>query len=289
MTVSVQSLTVARQTASAFATTLATMAAGGATMTNQNERVLDQFGKQASSYATLVNNAGADQSQRWVLDAVQPNARDRMLDVGCGTGRLAVSLAPLVGHVIGIDLTEAMLKQARDQQAKSQVTNIEWRQGDVTALPFEPNTFTLVTSSAMLHHVVSPSRVVAEMCRVCAPGGRLFISDLTPAIEKSAAFDAIETLRDPSHVHAMTHAELLQIGVDLGLEVVAIDRMTTRMPFEAVLKTSFPFEGMLERVRTLMRYDAAAGTDSLGFGARFEGDTVFVAYPMTRIVWRKRR
>ena len=252
----------------------------------QNARVLDQFEKQAVSYAALISR-GKNTLLPAFLDAVKPVRADRMLDVGCGTGRFAITVAPLVGQVVGVDLTAAMLEQARQSQAAAHVDNIEWQQADVSALPFSDGEFTLVTSSAMLHHVASPARVVAAMRRVCAPGGRIFISDLTPKREKAAAFDAIEILRDPSHTHAMTQAELRAIGTELGLTEIAANEYELRMPLEEVLQTSFPEAGMLERVRRLYRIDAECGADTLGLGARIENGEVIVTYPMSMVAWQR--
>lgn len=253
---------------------------------DQNARVRDQFEKQAVSYAALISRT-KDTSFPTFLDAVKPLHTDRMLDVGCGTGRFAISVAPLVANVVGIDLTSAMLEQARRSQAAAQIENIEWQQGDVTELPFTDGQFTLVTSRTMLHHVVSPRRVVEEMRRVCAPGGRIFISDVTPNPDKVAAFDAIEILRDPSHTHAMTQSELRAIGAELGLTEINVTGYLARLPLESVLQTSFPEPGMLDRVRRLYRFDAECGADTLGLAARFDDGAITIAYPMSMLTWKR--
>lgn len=252
----------------------------------QNARVLDQFKKQAASYADLINRS-KDTSLSAFLDAVKPVLADRMLDVGCGTGRFAVTIAPLVAHVVGADLTPAMLEQARRSQSAAKVENIEWRQADVTQLPFADGEFTLVTSRAMLHHVASPALVIAEMRRVCASGGRIVVNDLTPQREKAAAFDAIEILRDPSHAHAMTIAELRAIGAELGLTEIAVSGYVLRLPVESVLQTSFPEAGMLDRVRRLYRIDAECGADTLGLDLRIENGELTAAYPMSMVAWQR--
>lgn len=253
---------------------------------DQNARVLDQFGKQAASYAALINRS-KDTTLPLLLEAVKPVLSDRMLDVGCGTGRFAISLAPLVAKVVGIDLTAAMLQQARQLQADAKITNVEWQQGDVTDLPFADDAFTLVTCKAMLHHITEPARVIAEMSRVCARGGRVLAIDLTPQRDKVAAFDAIEILRDPSHAHALTIEQLRAMGNAVGLKEIAVHEYATRMPLEPVLQTSFPEAGILDRVRRLYRIDAENGGDALGFGARIDNGEVTVAYPMSMVVWEK--
>jgi ubiquinone/menaquinone biosynthesis C-methylase UbiE len=252
----------------------------------QNARVRDQFGKQAARYAALINSS-KDTTLPTLLEAVKPTLDDRMLDVGCGTGRFAITLAPLVAKVVGIDLTVAMLEQARKAQAAANIENIEWQQGDVANLPFADGEFRLVTCKAMLHHVTEPQRVIAEMSRVCAQGGRVLAADLTPARDKVAAFDAIEILRDPSHAHAMTLDELRAIGSALGLKEIAVHEHVTRMALEPVLQASFPDAGVLDRVRNLYRIDAENGGDALGFGARIDNGEITVAYPMSMVVWEK--
>jgi ubiquinone/menaquinone biosynthesis C-methylase UbiE len=252
----------------------------------QNAAILDQFGKQAEAYAALMLR-NPDSVLPFLLEAVRPSPDDRMLDVGCGTGRISLALAPLVSHVTGVDLTPAMLDQARALQADAGISNIEWREADVTALPFLDGAFSLVTCRAMLHHTLSPAAVLAEMGRVCARHGRIAVTDLTPAAGKSAAFDAIEILRDPSHVHAMPADELRAIGASLGLHEIAVHIHKVRLSLEAVLVTSFPAEGMLDRVRELYRRDAESGADALGLAAQFEDGAITVAYPSTLVVWTR--
>ncbi len=253
---------------------------------NHNARVLDQFTKQAASYAALVNSS-KDATLPILLEALRPLPSDRLLDVGCGTGRFAVTLAPLVANVVGIDLTDGMLKQARQLHADTNLLNIEWRQGDVAKLPFADGEFTIVTTRAMLHHVIEPARVIAEMNRVCAQGGRIVAIDLTPQREKIAAFDAVEILRDPSHAHVLTTAELRAMGKELGLIEIAVHVYAARMPLEPILQTSYPAAGALDRVRKLFRIDAESGVDALGFSARIENGEITVAYPMSMVVWGK--
>jgi ubiquinone/menaquinone biosynthesis C-methylase UbiE len=106
----------------------------------QNEKVLDQFTKQAEPYAKLTAVArGAPP----FLDAIAPSGTDRTLDVACGVGRLTLMLAKLTQHVTGIDLTAAMIDQARALQAEAGITNVDWRVGDILPLPFPDSAFSL--------------------------------------------------------------------------------------------------------------------------------------------------
>jgi ubiquinone/menaquinone biosynthesis C-methylase UbiE len=255
----------------------------------QNEKVLDQFTKQAESYAKLTA-LSPRASPSPFLDALGPLRTDRVLDVACGNGRLTLMLANLTHHVTGIDLTVAMIDQGRALQAEARITNVEWQVGDVLPLPFPNGAFSLVVSQAAFHHIADPVAVLTEMARVCAQDGRIAINDLSPQFEKADAFNRVEKLRDPSHMQALPPAELRALGAAIGLvEITTSSYFTPKMPLEAVLKTSFPNPGDLEKVRALYRGDANSGVDTLGLGAAFSVGEIMIQYPMTLVVWRHRR
>ncbi|MEE8535970.1 MAG: methyltransferase domain-containing protein [Kiloniellales bacterium] len=99
---------------------------------------------------------------------------DRVLDVGCGTGVLAREAATAVGpegRVTGLDINDGMLAVARRLAPE-----IDWRQGDAAALPFEDGAFDAVVSQFVLMFVPDRQAAVAEMGRVLAPGGRLAVA-----------------------------------------------------------------------------------------------------------------
>jgi SAM-dependent methyltransferase len=255
---------------------------------DHDARVLDQFGRQAQGYAALVGRVGGRASALDdLVEAVRPGASDLLLDVGCGAGHRVVALAGLVAQATGIDLTPEMLDQARALQAQAGVANVTWARGNGAALPFAEAAFTLVTSQAMFHHAADPARTLAEMRRVCAPGGRIAVTDLTPPASKAAAFDAIELLRDPSHAHALTLAELRGLGAALELRERAVRPYATELPLAPVLAASAVPPDQLGRVRELYARDAAGGQDALGMGARLQDGEVWVRYPMSLVVWER--
>ncbi|MEZ5318775.1 MAG: metalloregulator ArsR/SmtB family transcription factor [Vicinamibacterales bacterium] len=99
-------------------------------------------------------------------------------DLGCGTGTLVATLAPLVSRVVGVDASDEMLAAARTRVAGA--PNVEWRQGTLEALPLEPGTLDAATMILVLHHVPAPAAALAEAARVLRPGGRLLIVDMAP-------------------------------------------------------------------------------------------------------------
>lgn len=98
-------------------------------------------------------------------------------DLGCGTGQLAEALAPVVRRVIAIDESGAMLNTARKRL--SALDNVEVRSGSVEALPLKDGELDVALLFMVAHFVLEPPKVLAEVRRALAPGGRLVVLDLT--------------------------------------------------------------------------------------------------------------
>jgi ubiquinone/menaquinone biosynthesis C-methylase UbiE len=255
----------------------------------QNHRVLDQFSRQAEGYSRVIGGAaGADRRAAFrALIGAQPD--DLVLDVCCGPGTMALDLAPHVAHVTGLDLTPAMLEQARRAQAERGCANVDWVEGDVFGLPFEDGSFSLVTCGAAFHHMVDPRPALREMSRVCRSGGRIVVRDVTPDAAKSAAYDRMERLRDPSHTHALVRAELACLGDGMPLGTPALQSSTTAdLPLDAILAASFPEACTIADIRAMFLADALAGTDEFGFDARIIDGEIRVSYRQTTAIWLKR-
>jgi SAM-dependent methyltransferase len=108
-------------------------------------------------------------------------AGQRVLDVGCGTGVVAVTAARIGATVTGLDLTPELLVAARDN-ARAASATIEWHEGDAEALPFEAGTFDAVVSQFGHMFAPRPDVVVAEMLRVLKPGGVIAFSTWPPEL-----------------------------------------------------------------------------------------------------------
>ncbi len=190
--------------------------------TTEHDRIIvDQFTRMAAPFAQMP--AHSEQASLRLLGEVAAIGReDRVLDVCCGPGIVACAVAPDAGHVTGIDLTPAMIDQAGLLQRKKGLTNLAWEIGNVTALPFPEGAFSVALSRYAFHHLLDPSRVLAEMARVCDPGGRVVITDVfVTSADQGAAYDRVEKLRDPSHVRALRLEELQTMFTSAGLELTA--------------------------------------------------------------------
>jgi len=251
-------------------------------------QVIGQFTQQAESYARLTGSMAGGEGQAVFSVLVQARPGDVVLDVCCGPGTMALDMAPYVAHVTGLDLTPAMLDQARAAQVKRGVDNVAWREGDVYALPFADGAFSLVMSTAAFHHMTNPRAAFAELVRVCRPGGRIALRDVTPEADKSAAYDRMEILRDPSHTHALTRAEMAALGEGLPVGAPALHAsVAADLPLEAILAASFPEACSIAELRAMFHEDARSGEDRLGFKARLIGEEIRVSYRQTTAIWVK--
>jgi ubiquinone/menaquinone biosynthesis C-methylase UbiE/predicted transcriptional regulator len=98
-------------------------------------------------------------------------------DLGCGTGHLSEALAPVVKQVVAVDESGAMLTAAK--RRLSTFNNVDVRSGSVEELPVKDGELDIALLFMVTHFVLEPAKVLAEVRRVLAPGGRLVIMDLT--------------------------------------------------------------------------------------------------------------
>ena len=110
-------------------------------------------------------------SAAYLVDRLVPGYS--LLDVGCGPGSLTVDFARRLapGRVVGIDAEPAILKEARRTAQQEGVTNVEFHEADVYALPYDDGSFDVVHAHQLLQHLEHPERALEEMARVCKAGG----------------------------------------------------------------------------------------------------------------------
>ncbi len=108
-------------------------------------------------------------------------AGSNVLDVGCGTGVVALTAARVGATVVGIDLTPELVARARENSALAAL-DIEWHEGDVEALPFGDGTFDFVVSQFGHMFAPRPEVAVREMLRVLRPGGTIAFATWPPEL-----------------------------------------------------------------------------------------------------------
>jgi ubiquinone/menaquinone biosynthesis C-methylase UbiE len=133
-------------------------------------------------YDPLTKILGVDTARRTLLDQAGLQPQHRVLDVGCGTGSLAVLIKrryPTV-TVIGVDPDPKALARA-ERKAKRAAVSVRFDRGFADALGYPDATFDRVFSSMMFHHLeaVGKERALREIRRVLRPGGRLELLDFS--------------------------------------------------------------------------------------------------------------
>ena len=131
----------------------------------------------------------------FMLPYLEPGMR--LLDCGCGPGTLTLGFAKHVapGETIGIDLEASQFADSAEAARRESIDNLEFRTGDIYALPFEDASFDAVFGSAVLGSLARAEAVIGEMVRVLKPGGVIGLKEfdhggdivwpLTPLIERS--------------------------------------------------------------------------------------------------------
>jgi SAM-dependent methyltransferase len=243
----------------------------------QRRLILDQFTRQATPFAEKPEHS-RDDVFRLLLDACGVRTDDVVLDVACGPGLTACALAAAARHVIGLDVTPAMLAKAEELARQKGLTNLTWRLADVPPLPYADASFTLVFTRYSFHHIPDPAAVLAEMARVCTPGGRVVVADVyATSPGQGAAYDRLEQFRDPSHVRALPLDELTAQFNAAGLRGVRTTFYRLDMGLEDILAMSFPPPGGAEEFRRLVTEDV--GVDRLGVAAYRKDGAVRFSYP----------
>jgi ubiquinone/menaquinone biosynthesis C-methylase UbiE len=174
-----------------------------------------------------------------ILARLQPG--DQVLDVGCGTGMLALDVQRRVGsagRVVGIDPGNEQIARARAKAARRHVP-IAFQIGVIEQLTFPDQTFDVVLSTLMMHHLPTRLKVqgLAEIARVLKPGGRVVIADFTRKQERvgrAARFHA-----GGSSLHA-----LAALVADAGFAQVVMEEM--RQP----CFSAFPGAGFVRAVKS---------------------------------------
>lgn len=136
---------------------------------------------------TFLSFGRAGALRRTTIDLAQPAPGEKVLDVGCGPGTLALAAKQRVGaggEVHGIDAAPEMIELAREKAAKAGAA-IDFQVGLIERIPFPDNYFDLATSTLMFHHLPGDLKRsgLAEILRVLKPGGHLLLVDFASHAE----------------------------------------------------------------------------------------------------------
>ena len=174
---------------------------------------------------------------------------DTVLDLGSGAGFdcfLAARKVGKTGRVIGVDMTHEMLIKARENAKKAGATNVEFRLGEIEALPVADNSVDLIISNCVINLSPDKARVFREAYRVLKPGGLLMVSDIVLTRELPEAVRSSMA----AYASCIAGASLKEVYLDLIRKAHFSD-------VEILEETRVPYD--LAAVDPLMK----AGCDSL--------------------------
>ena len=241
------------------------------------ELILDQFTRQAVPFASAPAIRNREALNR-IVEISGAGPEDSVLDVACGPGLLVCAFARVVRHATGIDLTPAMLEQARELEKQRVLSNVTWELGDVLPLPFDDGSFSIVSARFAFHHFLDPLAVLKEMRRVCKMGGRIVVADSAPAQSKADAFNAVERLRDPSHTRALPVEELRELFASAGLAEPRVETFRLEGELEDLLGRSFPNAGDADRIRAI--FESSLADDALDMATRRANGKIYYGFPV---------
>jgi SAM-dependent methyltransferase len=199
---------------------------------SQQALVGGQFGARAAAYlGSAVHSQGADLQA--LADLAQGQSEARVLDLGCGAGHVSFHVAPHVSEVVAYDLSPEMLEVVARSANERGLHNIRTRQGVAEQLPFDNESFDYVFSRFSAHHWNDFDAGLREVTRVLKRGGTAaFIDSISPRAPLLDTYlQAVEILRDPSHVRSYSRAEWDAALARAGLTPVASHHFRLRMNF----------------------------------------------------------
>ena len=133
---------------------------------------------------------------------------EAVLDIGCGTGTVALNAARRDARVTGVDIQPELLERARETAAIAG-GDVAWRDGDATALPFEPNAFDVTLSNLGHMYGDPPAAAARELLRVTRPDGRIGFTSWTPTSLYPAMASVVMPAVSPEERPAFTEPPFL--------------------------------------------------------------------------------
>lgn len=234
--------------------------AASARESDHSTTVRQEFARQAPTFAQDDSFFASERLARWILRTVSLEGVEVALEVACGASHFGEVMAAEVRQVVGLDLTPEMLATGQQRLAGRGVGNVLLQTGDVARLPFLDGSFDLVFCRFAVHHFDAPAQAIAEMVRVCRPGGRIAIVDMVSRPELNERFNTMERRRDPSHTRALAIEELHGMLEGNGAVIEVTTDREVPMNVEGWLAQSLTPAAEADAIRAELRVDLDGGT-----------------------------
>lgn len=252
------------------------------------ESIRRSFTIQAPQFESSSVPFAKEQYLNHAISQIAPSPQNAVLEVAAGTCVCGRSMAPLVKTVVCLDATLPMLQIGKQEADKNHLSNMIFVKGYAEELPFLDDSFDIVFSRLAFHHFPDKAAACSEMVRVLKPGGKLVMIDMEAASEEwRDVEDAIETLRDPSHVKNMSKEEMTNLFVTNGLSVQKCEITKIRQKLENWLALTKTPENIQQQITARMRADIN-GMEKTGFSPYMENGDIFFLQRWVLMIGEKR-
>ncbi len=176
-------------------------------------------------FADVYNRKVNQELCRLACEQIQPD--DNVLECACGTGMISVHIAPRCRHLTATDFSENMCRRARKKC--SSFSNVEIRTADILSLDFPDESFDTVIAANVIHLLDEPLKALAELDRVCKPGGKLIIPTYVNK-DKTKLIDQAIDQAGADFKHDFTYDTYRAFFSDAGYHNISTQLIDGRVP-----------------------------------------------------------
>ena len=192
----------------------------------QDKHVAEEFNRQASRYDdSLTVRSFQRRTQALVVNEMRIKKGMHILDLGCGTGTATLEIASLLegsGRVVGLDLSEKMLSEAKQKLARLGYTNVDFVLGSASDLGYE-TCFDYVLSTNAFHHFGDKAGAFSRVWRSLKPGGCFLVQDICDDFILMKVVDWAGKLGERAHVGSTTSQGLRQLLTSAGFCEIEVE------------------------------------------------------------------
>lgn len=237
------------------------------------EKVKRSFDKQASGYNEYTLLTDSMYLSR-ILNIGHPFKGKRVLDLGCGTGLLSLSLADKAEEIFALDISNGMINSLKSKIKKRGIKNIKAIKGDIHNTHFPDNFFDTIVCVLSFHHFHEIKRVMQIVKKILKPFGELIVVDIYASTDEgeNVLQNTCEKIRDFSHNKFFTLKELKDLLKEFDFGGFETERFEVKRNYKDWIKMA-NFEDNDKILYNLLKGLALNGI-SMGSDLKLENDTI---------------
>jgi ubiquinone/menaquinone biosynthesis C-methylase UbiE len=198
----------------------------------QEEYVAKEFDRAAKGYdESRIVKSFQRRAQILVIDKMHLEKGMKILDLGCGTGWGTIDIATKLGgtgEVIGLDLSEKMIEQAKQKLSEFIYNNVEFEVGSESSLDYE-NYFDYVLSTNAFHHFATKEEIFFKVCQSLKYGGTFIVQDICNDYLVMRLLDFAGKIGERAHVGSSTSEELRKLFLSTGFVNIEIEKIQVNL------------------------------------------------------------